>query len=200
MFHPDCLKTVFFGLFYLTWMFEVFRSLRLNLPMNPKCGKTWARQLPIMKHFSVVCFSLERGLSVFQTRHRHLSASVCGFEPPLVYWDICTHKQSSIKCFVYPRTQQTSKNVSCEQKYCADVFFMSTIDLECECEREYSSCLGGEMNPPFILCKSVYRFLLYTLSESFSAGLMYWLLCNSWTKHRLELIFKEKRLYSIFVL
>lgn len=29
---------------------------------------------------------------------------------------------------------------------------------------------------------------------------MYWLLCNSWTKHRLELIFKEKRLYSIFVL
>ncbi len=190
MFHPDCLRTVFFGLFYLTWMFEVFRSLLLNLPMNPKCGKTWACQLPVTKHFGIVC-SFFRDVS---RRRDFLLASVCGLSPPLVYWVLYVKTFNQVFCLPSNSTDILT-SFPVDGNIVRMFFFISTLDLECESERENTARVWEEkINPPFILCKSVYRFFLYTLSKSFSAGLMYWLLCNSWTKHRLELIFKEKKI------
>lgn len=184
---------------------EVFRSLLLNLPMNPKSGKTWACQLPSMKYFSIVClfsFFIFGFIQVFQTRRWDFRlASVRGFSLPLVYWDFYARTFNQVFCLPSNSTDILTI-VSCMWKHIAKMFFFKSAPLTWNVKvRDNTARVWEEkINPPFILCKSVYRFFLYTLSESFSAGLMYWLLCNSWTKHRLELIFKEKRLYSIFVL
>lgn len=198
MFHPDCLRTVFFGLFYLTWMFKVFRSLLLILPMNPKYGKTWACQLPSMKHFSVVVFFVGRGgfIQVFQTRCRNfLLASVCGLSP-LWFTGIFNVKQLKSSVLFTLKLHWHLDIVSKRWKHCEDVFFfISTIDLECESEREYSSCLGGKkIHHSYYVKACIDFFFCIHYQNHFSAGLMYWLLCNSWTKHRLELIFKEKKI------
>lgn len=99
LFHPDCLRTVFFGLFYLTWMFKVFRSLVLNLPMNLKCGKTWACQLPSMKHLNVVYFP-----RVFQTRCWDIVSLSVWLRPPLGYWDFYVETSSVLFTLPTPLT------------------------------------------------------------------------------------------------
>lgn len=99
LFHPDCLRTVFFALLYLTWMFKVFRSLFLSLPMNPKYGETWACQLRSMKHFSVVLFFGGGGaefIQVFQTRHRYFVSLSVWLSPLWFTGILCKNLQSSV--------------------------------------------------------------------------------------------------------
>lgn len=133
---PDCLRTVFFGLFYLTWMSEVFRSLLLNLPMNPKCGKTRACQLPSMKHFSLVFINPS-----FIDKTEILVASVCGFSP-LWFTGVVCFKKNISKCFVYPQTPLISWPLFPVYGTVTRFFFssISTIDLECESKRIQLMC------------------------------------------------------------
>lgn len=71
-------------------MLKVFRSLLLNLPTNPKCGKTRARQLPSMKNFFF-------GLSKFSRQDVEIFCLSARLRPPLVYWDLYVYAlQSSV--------------------------------------------------------------------------------------------------------
>lgn len=147
----------------------------LNLPMNPKCGKTWACQLPIMKHFCIVCFSLGRWgvYPSFPDETSRFSVSLSAWlKPPLVYWDLYVKKKKkknlSIKCFVYPQTQLTSWHCFQLMETLQGCFFFFLISTRLGMWKWENTARVWEdkINPPFILCKSVYRiFFLYTLSK-----------------------------------
>lgn len=159
----------------------------------------------------VLCVFLWGGggyIQVFQTRRRDfLLASVRGLSP-LWFTGICMLKKKKKKIFQSSvlftlRLNSHLGIVFSWWKHCKDVFFFFLISTRLGMWKwENTACVWEDkINPPFILCKACIEFFFCIhYQKSFSAGLMYWLLCNSWTKHRLELIFKEKRLYSIFVL
>lgn len=147
----------------------------LNLPMNPKCGKTWACQLPIMKHFCIVCFSLGRWgvYPSFPDETSRFSVSLSAWlKPPLVYWDLYVKKkkkkifQSSVLFTL--RLNSHLGIVFSWWKHCKDVFFFFLISTRLGMWKWENTARVWEdkINPPFILCKSVYRiFFLYTLSK-----------------------------------
>lgn len=157
-------------------MLEGFRSLLLNLPENPKYGKTRACQLLIIL-FSIDWF--------FFFIIRDLSCP-----PPTPVFPCSLPRLGYIHHIHTLKSIWHFGDVSRGWKYCF-------LDLECEHDWNNLFGKGGSIHHSCSVKVCIDLFILYTLLESFSAGFMYWLLCNSWTKHRVELIFKEKRLYSI---
>lgn len=123
----------------------------------------------------VLCVFLWGGggyIQVFQTRRRDfLLASVRGLSP-LWFTGICMLKKKkkilSIKCFVYPQTQLTSWHCFQLMETLQGCFFFFLISTRLGMWKWENTARVWEdkINPPFILCKSVYRiFFLYTLSK-----------------------------------
>lgn len=153
-------------------MLEGFRSLLLNLPENPNTVKPALVSCP--SYFLVLTDFFRLGIYL---------------APPsqfvhAVFWDLDTFSY-----FVYPQIHLTL--CQCFQE--TETLFLRLGMWTWSKQFVW----GGSIHHSCSVKVCIDLFFLYTLLESFSAGFMYWLLCNSWTKHRVELIFKEKRLYSI---
>lgn len=120
------------GCFTLLECSKVFRSLLLNLPKNPKCGKTWARHLPSRKVFFVLFF-LNQSFPD-KTLRFSVGLSVWLWSPP-VYWDLYTRIFDQVFCLPSNSTDIVTI-VSSTWKHLRGcfVFLISTIDLECERE------------------------------------------------------------------
>lgn len=154
----------------------------LNLPMNPKCGKTWACQLPIMKHFCIVCFSLGRWgvYPSFPDETSRFSVSLSAWlKPPLVYWDLYVKKKkknsfNQVFCLPSDSTHILAL-FSVDGNIARMFFFFFLISTRLGMWKWENTARVWEdkINPPFILCKSVYRifFFVYIIKNHFQLDL-----------------------------
>lgn len=166
-------------------MSKVFRSQLFNLPINPKCGEGGKErktqrflQLPVLKHLRVVrvcVFPLGRvGLHPTFPDKTSVFSGLLG---PFFWFTGIWMYKPLIKCFVYPRTRAAPRQPVETLPGCLVFFlfffFTSTVDLECEGERENSVLRSRRKENKSTVCVKVcIDFFCKHYQNHFSAGLI----------------------------